>query len=47
MKRLTQWAGLLTGLLLIACSDADRTANQTTIDVAGAMRTFRSSKYLN
>lgn len=44
MKRLKQWAGLLTGLLLIACSGADRTANQTTIDVAGAMENLQELK---
>lgn len=44
MKRLTQWAGLLTGLLLIACSGADRTTNKSTIDVAGAMENLQELK---
>ena len=44
MKRLKQYAGLLTGLLLISCSGVDRTVNMNTIDVAGAMENLQELK---
>ena len=44
MKRLKQYAGLLTGLLLISCSGVDRTVNMNTIDVVGAMENLQELK---
>lgn len=44
MKRLTQCAGALTGLLLISCSGADRAVDKRTIDVADAMENLQELK---
>lgn len=44
MKRLKQCVGLLTGLLLISCSGADRTVNTSIIDVASAMENPQEMK---
>lgn len=44
MKKLKQCVGLLTGLLLLSCSNADRTVSKSTIDVAGAMENLQELK---
>ena len=44
MKKLKQCVGVLTGLLLLSCSNADRTVSKSTIDVAGAMENLQELK---